>query len=71
MGAKSRAWITRHRKQLEEKYPGKVLIVCEDNVVEVLDPKVGILEINDRAQKLCQERDWSYTFVCREEECIL
>lgn len=71
MGTNSRAWINRHRRELEEKYPGKVLIVREDEIVKVLDPSVGILEINDLAAELCPGRDWSYTFLCREEECIL
>ncbi|MBC8492733.1 MAG: hypothetical protein H8D43_03025 [Chloroflexi bacterium] len=71
MGAKSRAWINEHRYELEQKYPGKIVIVREDEIVEVLDTPVGILEINDLAAELCQDRDWSYTFLCREEECIL
>ena len=71
MGVKSRSWMGKHRKELEEKYPGKVLIVCEDKVEKVLDANVGVLEINDIAEKLCQGRDWSYTFMCKEEECVL
>ena len=71
MGTKSRTWINRHRRELEEKYPGKVVIVREDEIVKVLDPPVGILEINDLAAELCPDGDWSYTFLCREEESIL
>ncbi len=71
MGVKSRAWISRHRRQLENKYPGKVLIVCEDNVVKVLEPGIGLLEIYKMGKRICRGKDWSYTFVCREEECIL
>ncbi|HDN80497.1 MAG TPA: hypothetical protein ENG33_08550 [Chloroflexi bacterium] len=71
MGMKSRLWISQHRKELEDKYLGKVLIICGDKVVKVLEPDVGLLEINELGRRICKGKDWSYTLICREEECIL
>lgn len=71
MNTKNRVWIRKHRKELEEKYQDKVLIVCENKVVRVLDSNIGILDINDIAKRICEGKDWSYTFACRDEECVL
>jgi hypothetical protein len=71
MGTRSRAWIREHQKELETTYLGKVVIVCEDHVAQVLDPDASVLEINDTAERLCGDKDWSYTFVCGEEAYVL
>lgn len=71
MGKNSRMWIEKHRRQLEEKYDNKMLIVSEDKILKVLDSSVDPDEINEIARSLCKGKDWSYTYVCKKKEWIL
>jgi len=71
MAFKSYQWIQKHRKELREKYEGKVVIVCEDKIVKVFDDAVDPITINDVAEQICGDKDWSYTYLGREEEYLL
>jgi hypothetical protein len=71
MASKSYQWIQKHRKELREKYEGKVVIVCEGKVVKIFDDAVDPITINDVAEQICGDKDWSYTYLGREEEYLL
>jgi hypothetical protein len=71
MGKISRRWINEHREELKDKYDDKIVLVCEGKVTKVLDGSVDAIEINEIARKICKDKDWSYTYVCREEEYLI
>ncbi len=71
MGEISRRWINEHRNELRKRYDDKVLIVCEGKIMKVLDGGVDPIEVNEIARGLCKGKDWSYTYVCQEEEYLL
>lgn len=67
----SREWIEKHRNKLEEEYDGKTIIVCENEIIRVLDGPVNPIEINKMADTLCKNKDWSYTYLSRVKDYIL
>jgi len=71
MGKISRRWINEHREELKDKYDDKIVLVCEGEIINVLDGSVDVIEINEIARKICKDKDWSYTYVCREEEYLI
>jgi len=68
MGMEAREWINQHLSELRKSYPNKTVIVCEGRVVKALDEPLDPVEINEIARKLCADKDWSYTYVLKQEE---
>lgn len=68
MGVKSRKWINENLPKLREEYPNKTVIVCDGKVVKVLDGAMNPILVNEVARRICEGRDWSYTFISKEEE---
>lgn len=71
MSTLSRNWINAHRQELKQKYDNKTLIVSEDRIVKTLDGAIDPLEVNRIAEELCKDKEWDYTYVCREEAYLL
>ena len=71
MASKSYEWIQKHRDKLREKYDGKTIIVCEDEIIKVFDDAIDPITIYDEAIQICGDKDWSYTYLGGEEEYLL
>lgn len=71
MGISSRKWIEEHREDLKGRYDDKTVIVSGARVVEVLEGAVDPIEVNRIASEKLKGKDWSYTYVCKEEEYLL
>ena len=59
----NRCWIETNRKELERQFPNKVIIVCNQKVVRVLDVPVSVMLINDLADEICLEKPWDYAYL--------
>lgn len=68
MGEVSRKWIDLHREELRQKYDNKTVIVSEDKIVEVLDGAVSPVEVDEIATEICDDEDWSYTYLCKKDK---
>jgi len=68
LGVESRKWINENIPNLRIKYPDKTIIVCEGKVVKVFDGAVDPIQINEVAREICEGKDWSYTFLSKDEE---
>ncbi|MCP8309571.1 MAG: hypothetical protein H3Z53_05685 [archaeon] len=68
MGIESRKWINENLPKLRKEYPNKTIIVCDNKVVKVFDGIIDPIQVNEVARQICKGKDWSYTFVSKEEE---
>lgn len=68
---KSYQWIKSHQKELQKKYPEKIVLVCECKVVKVFDLSVRIRKIFKEADKLCKGKDWSWAYISPAEESYI
>ena len=68
MGLEARKWINQHLPELRMKYPNRTILVCEGRIVKAIDEVLDPIQINRIARKLCEGKDWSYTFVSEQEE---
>jgi len=68
LGVESRKWINENLPKLREEYPNKTIIVCDSKVVKVFDGTINPIRVNEVARKICEGKDWNYTFVSKEEE---
>lgn len=64
----SRRWINENLPKLREKYPDETIIVCQGKVAKTFDGPMNPIKINEVAREICEGKDWSYTFLSREEE---
>ena len=67
----SRRWINEHREELNEKYDGQIVIVCDNQVAKAISEPVSITDIYDIDTTVCKGKEWDYTFICKEEEYLL
>lgn len=71
MDIENRKWINENREALKEQYDGAIVIVCEKKVVKVIKDPITPIEIYEIASKICKDKDWDYTFICKKEEYLL
>ena len=70
--SKSHDWIEREKGKLRIKYPNKVILVCECEVIKVFDTPVDIREIFKESDRMCKGKDWSWALIeAGEVEVIL
>jgi len=70
--SKSHEWIEKERETLRKKYPNKVILVRECEVIKVFDIHVSVRDVFDEADKLCKGKDWAWADLPAEEcELIL
>ena len=70
LGVESRKWINENLPKLRGKYPNKTIIVCDGKVVRVFDGAMDPIRVNEMARRICEGKDWSYTFVSEEEHIL-
>lgn len=71
MAIDSRDWLESHRKELERKYDGKTVIVCEGKIVKVLNGAVNPIKVNEIAEKDYKNRNWCYSYLCYKKDYLL
>jgi hypothetical protein len=61
--SKSHDWVERERANLRKKYPNKVILVRECEVIKVYDATIDLRKIFEEADKLCEGKDWTWSYI--------